>query len=429
MIGAIRTSTLQLSSGTRTRRVMLLAALLVALCTNPLHAQQTRDRWPDFRLLAQQELQLVQPQEEGIRLPALKVFAPARLPESLLPLSSFPGAIQIIPGDDIPQSGTPNIQEYLTRLPGVTLNDEQGNAAQPDLTIRGFQVTPVTGVPQGVSVFLDGVRINEPTVEEVNFDLIPLDDLERIEVIRGPSVLYGRNTLGAAVNIITRRGGPALAIVPEFSWGSFGLQKYRAQVGGTEGPVDYYVAGTYSWENGWRDESAVRLGSAFGKLGYRQGGTDATLSFQYVNNRIEQPGSLPLSELQRDRTLNFTGGDFFNPRLEFGTFNIRQELGIGLALEGNAFVRHFEAEQFNASLIGDNTRGFTDTLSAGGTVQMSHRGKIAGRDNRLIAGVEYVYNNVASKVFEEKNDQTLASCIEEAMRKERIRRWNARSSS
>ena len=42
-------------------------------------------------------------------------------------------------------------------------------------------MTSVTGVPQGVSVFLDGVRINEPTVEEVNFDLIPLDDLERLE--------------------------------------------------------------------------------------------------------------------------------------------------------------------------------------------------------------------------------------------------------
>ena len=139
MIGAMRTSTLQpstvgprspqrsvrqelpMSSGARTRRVLLLAALLVALCTNPLHAQQTRDRWPAFRLLAQQELQLAQPQEEGLRLPALKVFAPARLPVSLLPLSSFPGAIQIIPGDEIPQSGTPNIQEYLTRLPGVAL--------------------------------------------------------------------------------------------------------------------------------------------------------------------------------------------------------------------------------------------------------------------------------------------------------------------
>jgi outer membrane receptor protein involved in Fe transport len=393
---------------------MLLAALLAALCTNPSQAQQTRDRRSALRLLAQQDPQLEQSQEEVIRLPALKVFAPARLPESPLPLSSVPSAIQIVPGDELPQSGTPNVQEYLTRLPGITLNDEQGNAAQPDLSIRGFQVTSVTGIPQGVSVLLDGVRINEPTVEEVNFDLIPLDDIERIEVIRGPSVLYGRNTLGAAMNIITRRGGPALEIVPELSGGSFGFQKYRTRVGGTEGPVDYYFAGTYSREDGWRDASEVRIGRAFGKLGYRHGGTDATLSFQYVDNRIEQPGSLPLSELQRDRTLNFTGGDFFNPQLQFGTFNLRQELGSGLALEGNAFVRHFEAEQFNASLIGNNTRGFTDTTSAGGTVQLSHRGKLAGRDNRLIAGVEYAYNNVTSKVFEEKNDQTLATCLEEA---------------
>jgi iron complex outermembrane recepter protein len=205
-----------MSPGSRTRRVLLLAALLAALCTHPSHAQQTLDRRPDFRLLAQQELRLGQPPEEDIWLPTLKVFAPARLLESLLPLSSIPASIQIVPGDEVSQAGTLSIQEYLTRLPGVTLNDEQGNAAQQDLSIRGFQVTSVTGVPQGISVFLDGVRINEPTVEEVNFDLIPLDDLERIEVIRGPSVLYGRNTLGAAVNIITRRGSPALTIVPAF---------------------------------------------------------------------------------------------------------------------------------------------------------------------------------------------------------------------
>src|SRR5262249_1768968 len=153
-------------------------------------------------------------------------------------------------------------------------------------------------VPQGVSVFLDGVRLNEPTVEEVNFDLIPLDDVERIEVIRGPLVLYGRNTLGAAVNIITRRGGPAFEIVPELSGGGVGSQKYRTHVGGTSGPVDYYVAGTYAREDGWRDASEMRIGRAFGKLGYRHGGTDATLSFQYVDNRIEQAGSLPLSELK-----------------------------------------------------------------------------------------------------------------------------------
>ena len=53
---------------------------------------------------------------------------------------------------------------------------------------------------------VDGVRVNEPAVEQVNFDLIPLDDIERVEVIRGPSALFGRNTLGGVLNTITRRG-------------------------------------------------------------------------------------------------------------------------------------------------------------------------------------------------------------------------------
>src|SRR5262245_64828693 len=199
-----------MSSEAGTRWVVRLAALLIALCTTPLHAQQPRDRWPDVRLLAQQEPQPGQSPEEEMWLPTLKVFAPARLLGSRLPLSSIPASIQTIPGDEISQAGVPSLQQYLTRLPGVTLHDEQGNAAQQDLSMRGFQVTSVTGVPQGISVFLDGVRINEPTVEEVNFDLIPLDDVEQIEVIRGPSVLYGRNPLGAAASIIQRRGGTTL---------------------------------------------------------------------------------------------------------------------------------------------------------------------------------------------------------------------------
>src|SRR5207247_6184830 len=160
-----------------------------------------------------------------------------------LAIDSVPATVQAISRDEIRQSGALTLQDLLKRLPGVTLNDEQGNAFQGGLQLRGFQVTPVTGVPQGVSVFVDGVRVNEPTVEEVNFDLIPLDDVERIELIRGPSAVFGRNTLGGSLNIVTRRGGERSEIVADAEGGSFGRQKYRASVGGSGGPFDYYVAG------------------------------------------------------------------------------------------------------------------------------------------------------------------------------------------
>jgi outer membrane receptor protein involved in Fe transport len=307
------------------------------------------------------------------------------------------------------------LQESLMRLPGVTLNDEQGNAVQPGISLRGFQGTSVKGVPQGISVFLDGVRLNEPTVEEINFDLIPMDDIERIELIRGPSAIFGRNTLGGSLNIMTSRGAARREIVPELAGGSFGTQQYRLRLSGTEEYIDYYFSGLFARQDGWRDASATRLGKGFGKVGVRYGGTDATLSFLYGDNRIEQPGSLPLSLLGQDRTLNFTGGDFFSPRAYLSTLNLRQELGAGFALSLNGFGRILDAEQFNVNLIADNARSFTHTTSAGGTLQLGHRAPVLGRQNHLIMGAEYVHHDVSTQVFEEKNDRTLASCFEDAL--------------
>ena len=140
-----------------------------------------------------------------------------------------------------------------------------------------------------------------------------------------------------------------------------------------------------------------------------------TLSYQYAQNRIEQAGSLPLSILQEDRTQNFTAGDFFRPLQNLGILNLRQELGSGFALALNGFGRNLDAEQFNVSLIADNTRFFNNTTSGGGTLQLSHQASPFMRDNLLILGADYVHNSVKVKVFEEKNERTLPECIDEAV--------------
>ncbi len=351
-------------------------------------------------------------QEEPTRLPEVRVTAPARLPGSPLPLSSVPATVDIVPGDQLRATGAMTLQEALTRLPGVTLNDQQGNSWQMDLSFRGFRSTSVTGESQGLSVFVDGVRINEPTVEEVNFDLLPLDDIERLEVIRGPAAVFGRNTLGGVINIITRRGVPPVyEIVPEVEGGSFGRQKYRLRLGGASAPLDYYLAGTFFREDGWRDVSASRVGRIFAKIGLKSGGTDATLSYQRAENRIEQPGSLPLSDLQRDRTQNYTSGDFFKPLMNLVTLSLRQEAGTDLALSLTGFGRWLDAEQFNVNQLRANTRSFTATTSAGGTVQLSHETTALGRANRLVAGVDYAHHSSQVRAFEEEGQQELESLV------------------
>jgi len=341
------------------------------------------------------------PPDEVLPLPPVIVTAPARLPGAPLPLSQIPSRVDVLSGEALRQSGPASLQEALTRLPGVTLSDEQGNVLQQSLSFRGFQVSPITGVPQGISVFVDGVRVNEPTAEEVNFDLLPLDDIDHIELIRGPSAVFGRNTLGGALNIITRRGQESHEFVSEAEGGSFGRQRYRFRLSGPASPFDYYVSGSLFEEDGWRQESSVRLGKIFAKVGVTAGGTDATLSFQRSQDRIEQPGSLPQSELPRERSENFTPGDFFKPLANLVTATVRQDVGAHTRLTLNSFVRTLDAEQFNVNLLTANTQAFDHTTSVGTALQLDHDATLAGHADRLTAGVEYTHHDVAYSVFVE----------------------------
>jgi len=343
-----------------------------------------------------------QEREAPPRLPEIRVIPPSA--PGALPPSSTPSRVDTLTGPEIRRDAPAVLPEALERLPGVSLQNEQGNRLQPDLSLRGFTISPVTGLPPGLSVFLDGVRLNEPTVEEVNFDLIPLEDVERVDVVRGPSVLFGRNTLGGAINLVTRRGQEVREIVPEVAAGSFGRRDYRLRLGGSARPLDYALSLTESLEDGFRDFAATRVSRVFGKLGLATGGTDATLSYQWSQDKIRQAGSLPESDARRHPRRNFTAGDFFEPELHQVIWNGEQQVGGHLTLAGNAFVRALDTEQFNVNLLAPNSRLLNRTLSTGGAVQASHDGAFVGRKNVLVVGAEYVRHDVRSRTFEESSE-------------------------
>lgn len=292
------------------------------------------------------------------------------------------------------------LPDSLQILPGVTLQNEQGNSFQPDLTLRGFVVSPVTGIPQGLSVYLDGVRLNEPTVEEVNFDLIPLEVVDRVDVIRGPSVLFGRNTLGGAISLTTRRGSEAREIIPQAEGGSFGRRDFSLRATGEFRPLDYVVSLRYTAEDGYRDDTNSRLARAFAKVGVSRGDTDVTVSYQYSNDNLKQAGSLPQSELAINRRANFTAGDFFAPELNLATINAEHRFDESLTANLNAFVRSLRSTQFNVNLISANSTLLNNSLSVGGGLQGTYRTTIAGARNVLIGGMEYTHSYVTSQTFE-----------------------------
>src|SRR5256885_8043028 len=186
------------------RKAHLLGGVLLLALLPPLAGAQQPDSVPkDSAALAPVVV-------TGVRLPTVRELA-----------RGLAGRTATLDVQALDARGVRSLADALEQLPGVTTSDELGATAQLDVSLRGFQVSPVIGLPQGVTVYVDGVRANEPDAHEVNFDLLPLEDMERVDVVYGPSVLLGRNALGAAVNLVTRRGGVPASREVEASAGSW----------------------------------------------------------------------------------------------------------------------------------------------------------------------------------------------------------------
>ena len=283
--------------------------------------------------------------------------------------------------------------DALRNLPGVTLFDDQGTRLQPELDVRGFIVSPVVGEPQGVSVFLDGVRINEPDAQEVNFDLIPMDAVRHAELVRGPSSLFGRNTLAGALLLSTDRGQQQPELHAELEGGAFGYRGARVAGGGIAGGLDGYVMARVGDEDGWRDGTNARTRMLFTTVGRRRDSSDVALSVLYANDRISEAGSLPESYLDVNPRLNYTGGDFFQPDLWHVALRGERSVAGG-TMRGNAFVRDNDIEQYNVNVPPPNTDGFVRNLSAGTTLEWTRPVFLGAHALTITVGGEYAHDDV-----------------------------------
>jgi outer membrane receptor protein involved in Fe transport len=283
--------------------------------------------------------------------------------------------------------------QLLARLPGVSLFDDQGSRLQPELDLRGFTVSPVIGQPQGVSVFLDGVRINEPDAQEVNFDLVPIDAVSHAELVRGPSAIFGKNSLAGSLLLYTDRGDDTPGAKAELEGGPYGYRGGRVTAGGKIAALDAFVLARFSDENGWREETGARARMLFGNIGRRRDSSDVALTLMYANDKLFEAGSLPESYLHVDPRLNYTPGDFFRPELWHVALRGQRSLGGG-KLRGNAFWRRNAYEQYNGNVPPPNADGFVRNLSTGGLLEWARSGRTGAIETELTLGSEYSHADV-----------------------------------
>jgi outer membrane receptor protein involved in Fe transport len=267
-----------------------------------------------------------------------------------LPLDQIPANVQTADSEDMQRQQTLNLADYLNNnFSGINVSESAENPFQLDINYHGFTASPLLGTPEGLSVYVDGVRVNESFGDTVNWDLIPQSAISTVTLLSGSNPVFGLNTLGGALAVHTKSGHDNAGTQFEGYGGAFGRRSFQAETGGEAGPFDYFLTGTYFDEAGWRDGSRTHVYQGFGKVGWQNDETDIDLSYTYADTDLFGNGATPLSLLDFRRQTSYTP-DFTHNLLGFVNLTGTQFLTSQLLLSGNVYVRHLATGSSNGNV-------------------------------------------------------------------------------
>lgn len=264
-------------------------------------------------------------------------------------LRKVPYAVQSTVFADLEAARTLDISDYMNnRLGSVTINSAQNNPLQADVQFRGFTASPLLGLPQGISVYQNGVRINEPLGDAVNWDLVPESAVYSMELLSGSNPVFGLNTLGGALSLTMKNGFSFAERQAELTTGSWGRLTGTVESGGNNGTWGYYVNYSYFDEDGWRalSESAAR--NFYGTVSWRAAELSALdLAWQHSNSELIGNGPLPVGMLDVQRTAVFTAPDITANDVDMIDVSGSHRFSDALQFSGNVFWRDNTTHSFN----------------------------------------------------------------------------------
>jgi outer membrane receptor protein involved in Fe transport len=268
-------------------------------------------------------------------------------------VDDIPSSVQTASALDLDRTGALDLSDLLGRkLSGVHINANQENPFQPDVNYRGYTASPLLGTPEGISVYMDGVRQNQPFGDVVAWDLIPKIAISEIALIPGSNPLFGLNTLGGALSIETKDGRSQPGASLQLSGGSFGRREGALEYGGASARrgLSWYFAGDLLREDGWRQFSPSEVRQSFGKLGWTGGKTSANLSFGYANNWLTGNGLQDTRFLaQHYSSVNTIPDITWNHSPSFN-LSLHHIATSKLTFSGNAYFRFIRANTTNGDI-------------------------------------------------------------------------------
>lgn len=260
----------------------------------------------------------------------------------------IPFPVQNRNSSDIENANPLNISDFLRQsFSSVSLNDAQNNPMQPDLQYRGFTASPLLGLAQGLAVYQNGARINEPLGDAVNWDLLPQSAVQAITLAGGANPLFGLNSLGGSLIIDMKDGFSSPGRSVEISSGSFGRTTANIEVGGNNGSIGYYANLESFQEDGWRDQSESEALNFYGSVGWRLDSTRLNLNYQYGVSELIGNGATPTELLALDREAIFTGPDVTENDMHMASFDYEHDVNANISFGGNIFYRKNKTDSFN----------------------------------------------------------------------------------
>jgi iron complex outermembrane receptor protein len=341
-----------------------------------------------------------------------------------LPENRVAGSVQRMSAAEIHATRGSTLADALQQhLAGVSSNDTQGSPFMPDLNYRGFTASPLLGLPQGLAVYQNGTRLNEPFGDTLAWDLIPDFAVRDVTLVTGLNPTYGLNALGGALSLRMKDGFSFNGARATGLGGSFGRLRGTLEAGFNRGGWAAYTGGDVFHEDGWRDHSPADVRRLYLDLRRRGERSEFALTASLANSALTGNGPAPLELLAERRRAVFTYPDVTKTALALLGAEAGWSLSRGLELNATGFFRASIRRTLNgdaaelepcgdhpsvlceeddlapvpstggfplpASAIGNAARNTTRTLSSSGgaTVQLVSRQPIFEHDNQLTVGL------------------------------------------
>jgi len=259
------------------RKFLLLVPLIFLFSFSPLHAASNND-------------------DEPVTMEEVVVTATRDKQE----IRKAPANVTVITAEEISKSGATTVVDVLDKLESIQFRSSSSNSAQTLIDMRGFGGDN----PHGKTlVLLDGRRLNRTDMYSINWLQMPVNTIERIEIVRGSgSVLYGDAAIGGVINIITKKGKGEPKFNASVLVGSYGLNNERASVIGATDHWTYAVTGENNFSFGYRDRSKYSSLGGGSDVGYSANDLlNVSLGVSFNKVDYQMPGALTKVQMGQDR--------------------------------------------------------------------------------------------------------------------------------